>query len=221
MKRRFWTPVEVEILVCAYPDVRTQLIADQMGRDIRAVYAKAAELGLKKSEAFMASDQAGRIQRGRTDPRMVSTQFKKGQKSWNKGTHYAPGGRSVETRFKKGQRSKRWDIEAYALGALRVTTDGTLLIKARPEDGRESWQIMARYVWEQAHGPIPHAHVVRAKNGESHDTRLDNLELLTRSDNAKRNSVWTRYPREVAALVQLKGAITRVVNRIAREEATT
>ena len=35
------------------------------------------------------------------------THFKKGQKPWNKGVHYQPGGRSIETRFKKGQVSVR------------------------------------------------------------------------------------------------------------------
>src|SRR5688500_18991067 len=32
-----------------------------------------------------------------------NVQCKKGQRPYNKGTHYNPGGRSVETRFKKGQ----------------------------------------------------------------------------------------------------------------------
>jgi hypothetical protein len=45
---------------------------------------------------------------------------------------------------------------------------------------------------------------------------LDALELVTRADLARRNHPVTRDP-ELAKLVQLKGAITRQLNRIARE----
>jgi len=42
---------------------------------------------------------------------------------------------------------------------------------------------------------------------------LDKLELLTRAQNAARNSPYTRSP-ELGRLYQLKGQITRQVNRI-------
>ncbi|MNR62573.1 hypothetical protein D3C85_1846370 [compost metagenome] len=44
----------------------------------------------------------------------------------------------------------------------------------------------------------------------------DRLECITRGENAERNHPRARSP-ELAKLVQLKGAITRQVNRIARE----
>ena len=218
MTRRFWTADEVTTLKRLYPHQKTEEVARAVGRPVKDVYAKAAWLSLKKTPAFMASLASGRIQRGRQHPKMIATQFKPGLTPWNKGSHYVAGGRSAETRFKKGERSKRWDPEVYALGALRLTTDGTLLIKAEPGNGRHTWKIMARYVWEQAHGPIPPNHIVRARNGDSHDTRIENLELLTRAENQRRNSIWTMYPPEVARLVQLKGAINLQVNRLTRQE---
>ena len=45
---------------------------------------------------------------------------------------------------------------------------------------------------------------------------LDRLELVSRAEHARRNHPVSRDP-EYARLVQLKGAITRQVNRIARE----
>jgi len=45
---------------------------------------------------------------------------------------------------------------------------------------------------------------------------LDRLELISRAEHARRNNPMSRDP-EYARLVQLKGAITRQVNRIARE----
>lgn len=217
MTRRPWTPREVAILRRHYPDKPTAWVAERVGRSVANVYAKADHLGVRKTAAYLAGVNSGRIQRGRQHPNMIASQFKPGMTPWNKGTHWVAGGRSAETRFKKGMRSVRWDVEAYALGALRVTTDGTLLIKATPGQGRHTWQIMARFCWEQAHGAIPPGHVIRARNGDQHDTRIENLEMLTRAENQRRNSLWTKYPKDVARLVQLKGAITRQVNRIAKE----
>ena len=214
MSGRPWTAAQLRTLRRLYPDLPASRVAKACRRPLSSVYQKAAQLGLRKSAAFLASDLSGRIRRGRTDPRMTATQFRPGHQTWNKGVHYVAGGRSAETRFRPGHYSQRWDAEAYSLGALRVTTDGVLMIKATPDRDRSSWQIMARFVWETEVGPIPRGHVVRARNGDSHDTRIENLELVSRADNARRNSLWTNYPREVAQLIQLKGAIRRQVNRI-------
>lgn len=40
---------------------------------------------------------------------------------------------------------------------------------------------------------------------------------MSRHENMRRNSYHTNYPPEVARLVQLKGAISRQVNRIKKE----
>lgn len=220
MRAGIWTAADLRVLRRMYADHSTAEVAAALGRAINSVYVKAQSIGLKKSAAYLASTKSGRIQRGRTDPRMTATQFKPGLVPWNKGTHWTAGGRSAETRFKKGNRSIRWDEETYALGALRITTDGTLLIKATPDTDRHSWEIMARFVWCTERGPIPKGYVVRAINGDSHDTRIENLELISRADNARRNSHWNKYPREVSRLIQLKGAINRQANRIAREPRT-
>lgn len=219
MNGRPWTHAQLRTLRAHYPHLPTVQVARKVGRTVPQVYAKAADLGIKKSAAFMASDRSGRIQRGQTHPAMVATQFKPGHRSWNKGTHYNSGGRSAETRFKKGQASVRWDPEAYGLGAIRITTRvETLLIKYRPGSGRHTWMMMSRYVWWTETGHLPTTdEIVRAKNGDSHDTRIENLELITRAENARRNNMWTRYPREVGRLIQLKGVIRRQANRIIKE----
>ena len=48
------------------------------------------------------------------------------------------------------------------------------------------------------------------------EVTADRLECITRAENAHRNHPRNRDP-ELGRLVQLKGAITRQVNRIARE----
>jgi hypothetical protein len=69
--------------------------------------------------------------------------------------------------------------------------------------------------------PDPAGHIVCFQAGARKTTVLeevtaDRLECITRAENARRNHPRNRSP-ELAKLVQLKGAITRQVNRIARE----
>ena len=48
------------------------------------------------------------------------------------------------------------------------------------------------------------------------EIKLEHLDMVSRKDVARRNSIWTRNP-ELGKLVQLRGQITRQVNRIAKE----
>ncbi len=215
--RRYWTDAELEQLRTLYPDFTGQIVADRLGRDVRAVYQKARALGLNKSAAFLASDLSGRMQRGRTDPRLVATQIKPGTTPWNKGTHYVAGGRSAETRFKPGNHPHTW----RPIGSFRISKGGYLQRKETdtgypPRD----WVSVHRSVWEAAHGPIPPKHLVVFRPGMRtnvlEEITVDRLECISMAENAQRNHPRSRNP-ELARLVQLKGAITRQVNRIAKE----
>ena len=64
MKRGTWHEVEIELLVALYPDHAAANLAACFDRSERSVYYKAYQLGLKKSAAFLASPEAGRIQPG-------------------------------------------------------------------------------------------------------------------------------------------------------------
>lgn len=220
--RRPWGAVDIELLRRHYRDSLTADIARVLGRNERSVYAKAAAMGLKKSPAFLASDAAGRIQRGRTAPRLAATQFKPGAVPWNKGVSYTAGGRSAETRFKPGRKPQ--EARNYRpIGSLRVTRNGILEQKMTDDTSVypvRRWTPVARLVWEREHGPIPPGHIVVFRPGQSTVVKAeitpDRLECISRAENARRNHPRNRSP-ELAHLVQLKGAITRQVNRIARE----
>jgi hypothetical protein len=210
--RTAWTARQLATLRACYPDSKTDDLARHIGRPIKSVYLKAMQLGLKKSAEYLQSVQSGRIQRGRQHPAMVASQFQPGLTPWNKGKHFDSGGRSVLTRFKPGQMPPN----RRSVGDIRITTDGNLEIKLG--EGMRQWKTLSHYVWFVQHGTWPpKGYVLRAINGDNHDPRIENLELLTRSENMRRNSYHTNYPPEVKKLVQLKGAITRQVNRIARE----
>lgn len=216
--RRFWTGTELALLRELYPDVPAADVAALLGRPVGQIHGAAAHYGLSKSEAFKASDTSGRIQRGRSDPRMVATQFQPGIVPWNTGTHFVAGGRSAETRFKKGQHP----LNTLPVGSHRLSKEGYLERKINNNPGNNSvrWWGVHRLVWIAAHGPVPPRHCIAFRPGtfsnRVDDITLDRLECISRGENAQRNHPRNKSP-ELARLVQLKGQITRQVNRITRE----
>jgi hypothetical protein len=223
--RRRWFEWECEFLRRFYPDHRTQDLAVVLRRPLRRVYAKAKNLGLAKSAAFEASVLSGRIQRGYTDPRMVASQFKKGQVPWSKGTKGLAGTheRSRATQFKKGQLSGRAAQLVMPIGSHRINADGYVDRKISDTPGPQTlrWKAVHRIVWEQAKGPIPEGHVIAFKAGQyTTDPKLitvDRLECISLAENMSRNT-FHRYGPEVVKLVQLRGALTRQINQRAKHE---
>lgn len=211
MTRRQWTEAEVAHLVTHYPHQKTAGIAADLGRTVGQCYQKAAGLGLKKTAAFLASEAAMRIRaethKGRT------TQFKKGQTPWNSGVHYQAGGRSATTQFKKGQRSGKAQALWQPIGTERLSQEGYL--ERKIHDGQplhKRWRAVHLIVWESAHGAIPKGHALVFRDGDKTHIALDNLELIPRAELMRRNS-WHQLPPEVGLLVQLRGAITRQINK--------
>ena len=126
------------------------------------------------------------------------------------------------TQFKKGSMSGAAQHNYVPIGSYRLSKDGYLEQKTNddhPVPARR-WVAVHRLVWEAANGPIPEGHVVGFLPGRRSNVlekiTLDALELISRGELARRNHPRSRDP-DLAKLVQLKGAITRQVNRIARE----
>lgn len=205
-KRRPWTDAELYRVVEFYPEIPTHELAKVLGRSCSAVYWAAYGLGLRKSQAFCASPASGRT----TGRQGIGTRFPKGHRPWNKGMKgFDAGGRSKETRFKKGHRPQTWrpvGSYRYSHGYLqqKITDTGY-----PPRD----WKAVHVLLWEKHHGPVPDGHVVIFKNGRKDDIRIENLELLTRGENMRRNSFWNNYPPELAKVIQLRGALNRQINQ--------
>ncbi|RYF07985.1 MAG: HNH endonuclease [Comamonadaceae bacterium] len=222
--RKPWTPHQLKLLRELYPDHTAASVSLVLGRETGSVYRKANELGLSKSEAFQQSTASGRIRRGRTDPRMVATQIKPGAEPWNKGVKGSTGlhENSKRTQFKKGRAASE-SRNYVPIGSLRISKDGYLERKVTDDPAlapTRRWTAVHRLVWQATNGAIPPGHIVVFRTGKKttvlEDVTADRLECITRAENAQRNHPRNRSP-ELAKLVQLKGAITRQVNRIARE----
>lgn len=218
-----WTPEQGEILRRRYSNEPTSVLAEFFGRTERSVYQHALKLGLRKSADYLATIDSRRIQRGRTDPRMVATQFKSGQKAWNEGIKGICGTHENcrRTQFKKGHLAGAAQRKYVPIGSYRISKDGYLEQKVNDDfPAQRRWVGVHRLIWEAANGPIPPKHVVCFRSGRLtpilENITLDALELVHRGELARRNHPRSKSP-ELAKLVQLKGAITRQVNRIARE----
>lgn len=218
-----WTEAELRLLREIYPDVPTGDVAALLGRQVGPIHQTAARYGIKKSAAFLASDLSARILRGHKLEAMKGSQFKKGHKTWNAGMKgwSAPG--TDRTRFKKGQMSGAAARNYVPIGSLRVTKDGNLQRKVTDDPAlypARRWTSVARLVWEAANGPMPPGALIVFRPGcKTTDPELitsDKLECLTRAQNAQRNHPRNKSP-ELGRLYQLKGAITRQVNRITKE----
>ena len=224
MTRQPWTEAQLAVLRQFYPHLRAQDVAQIIGRTTSSVHQKALQLRLGKSDEFNTSQASGRVLRGQQDPAMVATQFKPGLQPWNKGkkgtTGLHPNCRA--TQFKPG-RPAHESRNYLPIGSLRINADGHLERKVTDDPSIQPvrrWTPVYRLVWESEHGPIPRGHLVVFKPGMKtavlEQITLDRLECITRAENARRNHPRTHSP-EMVKLYQIKGAITRQVNRITRE----
>lgn len=90
------------------------------------------------------------------------------------------------TWFRKGCKS----MNSLPVGT-EVFRDGYVLLKLR--DGAElkqwdRWVLKHRYVWEQAHGPIPEGMMVIFLDGNTRNCELSNLALISKEENVILNA---------------------------------
>lgn len=221
--RNIWTKNQVEALRLNFANWPTYLVAYVCGHSYTATARKAKSLGLRKSETFLSGPSSGR-----TDgKRGTACRFQKGQTSWNKGTKGVSGNHpnTRRTQFRKGELMGAAKHNYAPIGSLRITRDGALERKVTDDPDTypaRRWVAVARLVWEAANGSIPPGHAVAFREGrattDEHQITIDALELVSRAELMRRNSYHTRYPKEVAQLIQLKGALNRKINRRSREE---
>lgn len=221
---RHWRPEQLFMLRWLYPDFKADEVAQCIGRSVGSVHRKAVLLEIGKSDAFKASFASGRIQAANTDPRMVATRFKPGHKTWNTGIQGSTGlhENCRATQFKPGQKPHTW----VPVGSYRINTSKGIprleqKTNDKPGPNHVRWIPVARLVWEQHHGPVPPKHIVVFADSKQATTVLeeitvDKLICISRAQNAMRNSLYSKS-HELGRLAQIKGAITRQINRITKE----
>lgn len=72
-------------------------------------------------------------------------------------------------------------------GAISVRKDSSRTAYKFIRMSKGKWKLLHRHVWEQANGPIPPKHIVVFRDRDPMNCELDNLELITMAENARRN----------------------------------
>jgi hypothetical protein len=211
-QRRHFTPQEKELIMQHYANTPTKVLAERMNRTVFGVYRMATQLGLKKSAAFLASEASGRMAKGsRTG---AATRFVKGQASHNKGVPLTPEVRAkvARTWFKKGNVPHNTKHDGHI--SVRRDTDGRQYFYIRLSIGKH--KLLHRYLWEQAHGPVPSGYVITFKDGNQGNCVLDNLECITMAERMKRTSIM-RYPPEIRNVMRLLAKLNREIQNHGQE----
>jgi len=207
-----WTSERDTELRRLYADHSARECAAAMGLDVKAIEYRSKKLRLFKSAAWIR--ERARQAMERTDHPARRSRFQPGLMPWNKGTHYAAGGRSAETRFKPGQLPHTWN----PIGHERETKEGYLQRKVR--DTRvtsRDYAMVHHLIWRMHGRSIPLHHALTFRDGDKRNFDINNLELVSRTELMRRNSVH-RLPKDVARAVQLLGALKRQINN--RQEKT-
>jgi len=204
-KRIVWTAEMDAVMQARYPNIKSSVVATELGVNVNAVYTRASALGLKKSEEFMASPDSCRLRRGGEVGKAF--RFQKGQVPPNKGIMGVVYQGCVATQFKPGQRSANYK----PVGSTRICSkDGYVLIKMA--EGLFQWKHLHRVVWERMNGPIPKGLLVSFIDGNKLNWKITNLMLITKKENVLRNGIHS-YGKDIAQLYILKSQITRQINK--------
>jgi hypothetical protein len=221
MNGRPWSTNDLERLAELYPTAPIPEVINALDRSLAAIYGTARKRGLKRPPY--------RIPKGYTIPGSEQHRFKKGQAPFNKGLR-RPGwhrGRMQETQFKKGQRSGAAARNWVPIGTIAPDSEGYLRIKVREATyGKEAtgygnskvWPMYNRYLWEQENGTIPPKHLVVFRDRDRAHCVIENLELISMAENARRNRMWNALPRQLAEVIHLNGQLKRRLRRHGKKQ---
>lgn len=198
MSARHWRPWSAEedaLLRTWYDTMPASRIGRLLGRTRAAVKQRVRALGLTKGH----------------NPGC----FAKGLTPWNKGAKFDSGGRSHETRFKPGHKPANWK----PIGSERVSKEGYLQRKVTDTGYPPcDWVAVHHLVWRAAGREIPPQHHLTFKDGNKRNFALDNLALVSFVDMMRHNTCHNYGP-EIAQITQLRGAITRQINKRSQKNA--
>jgi hypothetical protein len=193
---KFWTEQHTETLRKCYPDMTIQEVIAALDHEFveHQIKYKANRMGIKKSEAFLERfgfDKYGRLT-GKVPPH-------------NTGKSMPSRGRTKECHFKNNHLPHNW----LPVGTIRFEKDGYQKIKIAE---RDQWELLHREVWKRETGSYPPDDcVIIFKDGNNQNCDISNIEMITKVEHMKRNSV-QNLPKPLKQVIALRAAIRRKVN---------
>lgn len=160
-------PEVLNKLIELYPDHGNKEIASIIGFSANYIQIIACRLKLSKS-AFFMKNKSSRYKLGH----IPATKF-------IKGIHYSP-----KTEFKPGH----IPANTKPIGCITVrnnSTRGSKYLHIKLSD--RTWKEYHIHIWEKEYGPVPAGYILVFKNKDTMNVELENLEIITRGENAERN----------------------------------
>ena len=196
---KVWPKEKVAALREMYANDSNQDIAKALDLSCNSIGIKAYRLGLKKS-----ANHISKICKTR------NCSFKKGHIPANKGVKGWGANIPNSGRFKANFLPHNTKHNEWV--SLRFTKGGrpNLFIRVAVS----VWIPYAHWVFQSFYGEVPNGKIIRHKNGNNLDNRLENLECISRQENGIRNtgsqSLSDSY---VAATMRLGKEVSKVVKR--------
>ena len=178
-----FTEKHLEIIRKVYADTPNKVIATMIPHSATSISKKANTMGLKKTKEYIREN--GRAVAVAQWNKLIehnlqlSSNFKKGHVPWCKGQKLSSEHIAKLTGvFKKGQTPHN----TLPIGSIR-NINNYVEIKYK----NHKWMALARYNWEQVHGPIPKDMCVFKLDGDRYNDDISNLCLVSRKDLAMFN----------------------------------
>jgi hypothetical protein len=206
MNGRLWTKDQDEYLVKHFADGDTKQICKILKRSKSAVYGRAYMLGLKKSDE--AKRKYGCYLTGKEGR---AYRYPKGHVPANKGKKMPAHiyEKAKATMFKRGNIPQTHRPVGTISERSSHKRESTYLYVKIAEPNK--WKMLHRLTWEKANGPIPRGMNLVFKDGDFRNCSLENLELITRAENMRRNTIHNRYPQKLKNAIMTLGALKRKI----------
>ncbi|HUX57110.1 MAG TPA: HNH endonuclease signature motif containing protein [Bacteroidales bacterium] len=164
-ERKYLMTFEIEEIKKLYPDKFNYELAKQFN------VAESTILRLKRIHKLKKSEQI-----------MDAKRFGTGHKPFNKGKNH---NHCSSTKFQKGNIPKNHK----SVGSKRITKDGYYEVKISEPN---KWEALHRVIWMQQYGDIPKGMIVIFSDGNQLNPGIQNLEMISRSENMLRNQNRTK-----------------------------
>ena len=136
-------------------------LTEQLNKKFNTNYTECAIKGVKLRNGWKTG-RTGRFEKG------------------NKPIHTFNKGHIPKNAFKNGHKPHNW----RQVGSSRLTKDGYLEIKIGEP---RTWKLLHIILYENYNGQIPKGHCIIFKDGDRTNIKIDNLQLIKRSENLKYN----------------------------------
>ena len=178
-----FTDEELEIITKLYADTPNKVIATMMPHSFTSISKKANEMGLKKTKEHIRKNcraiAIAQWKELKENSLELNSNFKKGHVPWCKGQKLSTEHIAKLTGvFKKGQQPHN----TLPIGSIRNINNYNEIKYAN-----HKWMALARYNWEQVHGPVPKDMCVFKLDQNKYNDDISNLCLVSRKDLAMLN----------------------------------